>query len=172
MIGKIIGAYFGYALTAPSGHSFLGIILGIWIGAKFDNSIRPPRFNSSYFFSYRHSETQRTFFDAAFAVMGYIAKFDGVVSEQEIAVAKEFMAQLNLNSTARKEAIAAFNKGKEPGFDLDTELDNLIRSCRGQIVLLKIFIDVQNRAASVDGLSANKANLINHICERLGFSPI
>ncbi|MEE3003202.1 MAG: co-chaperone DjlA [Pseudomonadota bacterium] len=172
MIGKIIGAYFGYALTAPSGYSFLGILLGIWIGSKFDNSISPPHLNTSYFFSYSHSETQRTFFDAAFAVMGYIAKFDGVVSEQEIAVAEEFMGQLNLNSMARREAIAAFNRGKSPGFDLDMELDNLIRSCRGQIVLLKIFIDVQNRAASVDGLSSNKAGLINHICERLGFSAI
>jgi len=171
MIGKILGGYFGYVLTAPLGHGFFGFMLGLWLGSRFDRSLLPQR-NRSFTFSYNHSNAQQVFFDASFAVMGYIAKLDGVVSEQEIGIAKSFMQQLNMNASARKEAISAFNRGKSSGFDLDLELRKLRQECGGQIILLKMFLDVQNRAASVDGLSASKIKVINKICMSLGFAPM
>ena len=172
MIGKILGCYFGYALTAPMGHGLVGIIVGWWIGSQFDNSIRPQRRRSSFYFNINHTSSQKVFFNSTFAIMGHVAKFDGVVSQQEIGIAKSFMEQLGLGIAARKEAIAAFNRGKESSFNLDQELQQLFINYRSQPLLLRMFIDVQNRAASVDGMSPEKINLMNHICRRLGFSDM
>jgi DnaJ like chaperone protein len=169
MIGRIIGAYFGFSLTSPLGHGFLGIIVGWWIGSQFDNSIKPKRRNSFYF-NFSHTPGQRLFFNSTFAVMGHVAKSDGVVSQQEIRVAESFMGQLGLSGIARKEAIASFNRGKDSSFNLDQELEQILMNYRGQLIMLRMFIDVQYKAASVDGLSEDKVNLLNHICQRLGFS--
>ena len=172
MIGKILGCYFGYVLTAPMGHGLLGIFFGWWLGSKFDQSINPNKKRSSFYFNYSHTQNQKVFFNATFAVMGFVAKSDGVVSQQEINVAENFMAQLGFSATAKREAIASFNRGKSHLFDLDKELDLVIMNYSMQPILLRMFIDVQNRAASVDGLNREKINLINYICQRLGFDSL
>lgn len=172
MIGKILGCYFGYVLTAPMGHTLLGIFFGWWLGSKFDNSINPNKNRSNFYFKHSHTQNQRVFFNATFAVMGFVAKSDGVVSQQEINVAENFMAQLGFSSIAKREAILSFNRGKSHLFNLEKELDLVIMNYNMQPILLRMFIDVQNRAASVDGLNREKINLINYICHRLGFDGL
>jgi DnaJ like chaperone protein len=170
MIGKILGAYFGYSLTHAAGLGFWGVVLGLWLGSRFDRGYAKVNQSGSYFFSMNHSRVQKTFFDSSFAVMGHIAKLDGVVSENEIKVAQDFMRQLNMNMAAKKEAKIAFNRGKSPAFDLQKELGSLLQTCGGQTVLLRLFIDIQHKAAAADGLSEIKIKLLNQINARLGFS--
>lgn len=167
MFGKIIGAYFGYSLTAPLGLGFLGMLLGLFLGAKFDNA----RNNSSYFFNYTHSRPQQSFFHTSFAVMGYVAKFDGVVSSREINVAEDFMLQLKLNLVARKQAINDFNRGKSTDFDLMAELSTLVTEIGNNYILLHMFVDIQNKAAMADGITTAKARLINKISAAIGLPP-
>jgi DnaJ like chaperone protein len=169
VIGRLLGGYFGYALTAPLGYGLLGFGFGFWLGGRFERSIAqhgPAR--THFFFTQQHNETQAIFFHTAFAVMGYVAKSDGVVSEQEIHVAESFMRQLNMSATSRKAAIQAFQEGKAPGFDLDQTLYRLRHVCHGQVILLRLFLDMQTKAASVDGLSREKVALLNHIYTSLG----
>jgi DnaJ like chaperone protein len=170
MVGKILGAYFGYSLTHASGLGFWGIIIGLWLGSRFDRGYAKINQSGSYFFSRNHSKVQKTFFDSSFAVMGHIAKSDGVVSANEIKVAQDFMRQLNMNMAAKKEAKLAFNRGKSPSFNLQQELRNLLQACGAQTVLLRLFIDVQHKAAAADGLSEIKIKLLNQINAHLGFS--
>lgn len=170
MIGKILGAYFGYSLTHAAGLGFWGMLIGFWLGARFDRGYTDVNQNGSYFFAMSHSKVQKIFFNTSFAVMGHIAKSDGVVSANEIKVAEDFMRQLNMNMAAKKEAKIAFTRGKSPSFNLQQELDNLLQTCGGQIVLLRLFLDIQHKAAAADGLSASKIKLLNQINERLGFS--
>ena len=171
VIGRILGGYFGYVLTAPLGHGFLGFFLGFWLGGRFDRSIaQHSHAQKGFFFTQQHSETQALFFHTAFAVMGYVAKSDGVVSEQEIDVAEGFMRQLQMSAASRKAAISAFHEGKSPGFNLDQSLIRLRQVCNGQVILLRLFLDMQTKAASVDGLSREKVALLNHIYQVLGFS--
>lgn len=169
MIGRLLGGYFGYVLTAPLGHGLLGFCFGFWLGGRFERSIAQHRQSRTHFFFTQHqSETQAIFFHTAFAVMGYVAKSDGIVSEQEIHVAESFMQQLNMSISSRKAAIEAFQEGKSPGFDLDQSLLRLRQVCHGQVILLRLFLDMQTKAASVDGLSREKVALLNHIYQSLG----
>lgn len=170
MIGKILGAYFGYSLTHSAGLGFWGMLVGMWLGSRFDRGYTDINQGGSYFFSMNHSKVQKTFFNSSFAVMGHIAKSDGVVSANEIKVAQDFMRQLNMNMAAKKEARVAFNRGKSPSFNLHQELQSLLQTCGAQTVLLRMFIDIQHKAAAADGLSVSKVKLLNQINAYLGFS--
>ena len=70
-----------------------------------------------------HVEIQHAFFEATFSVMGHLAKADGRVSEEEIALAREVMSRMGLSEQARHEAIALFSKGKASDFALDEMLE-------------------------------------------------
>ena len=172
MIGKILGCYFGYTLAAPVGLGFCGVVIGIWLGNKFDRGLNNNRFSTSSFFTFSHSSTQKVFFDSSFAVMGYIAKSDGIISENEIRIAQDFMRQLNLNGSAKSEAIASFKRGKSNSFDLDQELNNLKSVLGHNTVMLRLFVEIQSKAAAADGFSEKKIQILNNICSYLGFSSM
>lgn len=67
------------------------------------------------------------FSKALFQTMGYLAKVDGRVTEDEIRAARAVMHRLGLGPAAVKDAIDAFNDGKEPGFSLQQALRQLRR---------------------------------------------
>ena len=53
-----------------------------------------------------------------FTLLGAVAKSDGRVSEQEIAIAERLMTRMNLDAELRKQAVTSFNVGKQPEFDV------------------------------------------------------
>ena len=74
--GKIIGGVIGY-----SSFGVLGAIVGAYVGHMFDQA----------FYKFRQDESpevlqaiQTTFFNTTFTLIGYLAKADGRVSEEEI----------------------------------------------------------------------------------------
>jgi DnaJ like chaperone protein len=142
--GKIIGGALGAMVAGP-----IGFFFGIWIGNSFDQGL-----NQDFSNLFRHSDpaqTQRIFFTTTFAVMGHIAKADGLVSKQEIAAAEQVMLQLGLDEKKRKEAIDAFNLGKNDDFDLAANLESLIRHCVRKPSLIQMFLEIQIVAATADG---------------------
>jgi len=62
-----------------------------------------------------------------FALLGAVAKADGRVSEAEIAVAERVMQRMGLEHEQRKQAIIAFNAGKQPEFDVTPAIEQLRR---------------------------------------------
>ncbi len=60
-----------------------------------------------------------------FALIGAVAKADGRVSEQEIAIAERLMARMGLDQNDRRIAIDAFNEGKQPEFNATMVIDEL-----------------------------------------------
>ena len=92
------------------GHGFVGMGVGGIIGFVFDN-LR---------YSQRRSATPEAggYIAPLFALLGAIAKSDGRVSEAEIATAERVMARMGLSGDVRQQAIQAFNKGKQPEFDV------------------------------------------------------
>jgi len=142
--GKIIGGLLGFSIGGP-----IGLFFGIWIGHSFDRGLNQ---DFSNIFSHSNpAETQRIFFTTTFAVMGHIAKADGIVSKQEIAAAEHVMAQLALDETKRKEAISAFARGKSDDFELATNLESLIKHCIRKPSLIQMFLEIQILAATADG---------------------
>jgi DnaJ like chaperone protein len=107
-------AFFGLLI----GHG-PGAITGAILGFIFDNL--------------RHSRRRQAtpeaggFVGPLFTLLGAVAKSDGRVSEAEIAVAERMMSRMKLDAEKRKQAVAAFNAGKQPEFDVTrtiTELRN------------------------------------------------
>src|ERR1044071_8702243 len=107
----------------------VGVALGVIVGHQYDRATGDPY--AEPFSGASAAEIGEHFFRAAFRVMGHIAKADGRVSEQEIAAARGIMAELRLDPLRVRTAIDCFGEGKQPSFDLTSELAGLRRLCSG-----------------------------------------
>ncbi len=166
--GKLIGAFLGYLVGGSAGALF-----GLLIGNFFDRALveyynRP----DWYYYSEKRDAVQKVFFEATFSIMGHLAKADGRVSEQEIQMAKNLMDEMRLNREQRTAAQQFFNEGKKITFDKIEILNSLENACRDNPDLLKLFMDIQYRAALTDGLSERKIQALDVIFQRLGFAPL
>jgi DnaJ like chaperone protein len=152
IFGKLAGAFFGFLLGGP-----FGFILGLIIGHFFDKGLRENTHQQSLFgFSFPKSSNieaiQAAFFQNTFLVMGYIAKSDGRVSQAEIRYARAIMDQLGLTSDQIQQAIEFFNEGKSGKFPMKRNLEQLHHLCKGNTMLLQLFIELQIKAALADGV--------------------
>jgi DnaJ like chaperone protein len=119
----------------------------------------------------RLSLVQAQFLDSTFAVMGAVCKVDGVVSRDEIRVAESMFARLNLSNEQRQSAMAAFNRGKAPGFDLDAEVAKFARAARGYRPILVMFLQIQCAAVAADGsVHPAEQQLVVRVARGLGLS--
>jgi len=157
IFGKIVGGILGALIG-----NLPGLLFGIWIGHSFDKGINQ---NFTRIFNNRDtSRTQQVFFDSSFAVMGHLAKADGLVSKMEIAAAEQVMSRLGLTGEKRTQAIEAFNRGKSSQFDLSNCLQELTTHCLGKPSLIQMFLEIQIVAATADGsVSAPEMQILYQI---------
>jgi DnaJ like chaperone protein len=94
---------------------------------------------------------QAQYLESTFAAMGALCKADGRVSRDEIQAVEALFARMHLTAEQRESAKAAFNRGKAPDFDLDAEISRVARVCRGQGMLMRMFLQVQLVAVAADG---------------------
>ncbi|MFC3024970.1 co-chaperone DjlA [Vibrio zhugei] len=171
VFGKILGAFFGFLFGGP-----IGAALGLFIGHQFDKgrSINQaggfgqafgggPRVNQE--------ELQQEYFNAAFAVMGHVAKAKGNVTQQEIQLATQVMERMGLYGEQLRAAQNAFREGKESSFPLQETLQRIRSMISGRGDLLQFFLDLQISSAFADGeLQASERELLFTIAKGLGFS--
>lgn len=170
LLGKIIGGVFGYLIT----NNLWGILIGVFLGHQFDKGLsrRGGGFSAGWHVV-NQARAQQAFFEATFSVMGHLAKADGRVSEEEIALARQVMTRMGLPEASRREAMRLFSRGKETDFDLDTMLTSFSSVTRGQRNLLQMFLEIQFFAAYADGsMNAAEQAVLLHVCDRLGFSQV
>lgn len=114
---------------------------------------------------------QSQFLDATFAVMGALAKADSVVTSDEIAAAEQLFDRLRLSSEQREAAKAAFNRGKQPDFDLDATVRKLAEVCRGRAMLLQMFLQAQLMAVGADGrIDPTEHEMLVRVARGLGLA--
>lgn len=166
--GKILGALLGYLTAGP-----VGALFGILIGNIFDRGLSE-HFSRPYWHYHieKREAVQNIFFEATFSIMGHIAKADGRVSTQEIKMAKELMQDMRLNFKQRELAKSFFNAGKKPNFNVIPLINKLRMMCHDNRELLNLFVDIQYKAAHVDGWTDNKLYKMNVILTALGFAPL
>lgn len=138
-IGKLTGGLIGLAFGP------IGVAVGVLLGHQFDQAHEDDDAPGAQ--PGDVAAISERFFRATFRVMGYVAKADGRVSEQEIAAARAVMSDLRLGPAQVREAIALFTAGKQPDFDLAAELAGLRSACRGRPDILRVFLEIQVRAA-------------------------
>ena len=153
-IGLVAGGWFGMFLGAALGYG-----LGLWV-----EQVLLPRGLGA---------VQARFLDATFAVMGALCKADGRVSSDEIRVVEQFFDRLALSAEQRSKARAAFNRGKQPGFDLAAEIAQLRGVVRNHRALLQLFMQVQLSAIVADGvLHDDEHAMMLRVARLLGLSEM
>lgn len=167
MLGKIFAALIGYWLGG-----FWGFLVGLYLGHQFDK--RMTRVAGGYLLrtvANYQAKTQQVFFEATFSVMGCLAKADGRVSEEEIALARQVMQRMGLTETAQRQAMQLFARGKQSDFDLESVLQKLYQATRGRHNLIQMFIEIQLGVGYADGtLKTAERDLLLKICSSLGVS--
>ena len=162
--GKLLGGTFGFMLGGP-----LGALLGAALGHNFDKGLNI----SDEMAGFQRGNQQRiqtAFFTASFYVMGAVCKADGQVSEDEIALARQVMGQMQLTSEQKKAAIALFNEGKKDDFPLAEVLQQLKQEIGFRPNLQRMFVEIQLYAAYADGvMHADEFRLLRKVCEVLRF---
>jgi DnaJ like chaperone protein len=158
----MLGGAFGFMLGGP-----LGAILGAVLGHNLDRGMEGMKG-----FEQMHpgdrERVQTAFFTATFSVMGHLAKADGRVSEDEIAMARKVMDQMDLNQKLRQTAIRLFEEGKKEDFPLDDVLEQFRQECHRRLTLIQMFVEIQLQAAYADGvLHQAEEQLLLHMCQRL-----
>jgi DnaJ like chaperone protein len=163
--GKLLGGTFGFIIAGPA-----GALLGTLFGHNFDKSLgrlwgvgwKPADREGERF--------QDVFFTATFRVMGHLAKIDGRVSAQEIAVAQAVMQHLRLTPAQKRVAVDLFQEGKQANFKLDAVLDDFRRQSHERFSPIYQFIEIQLNAIYADGMpTVSKRDALLHICDRLDF---
>ncbi|MDH5391727.1 MAG: co-chaperone DjlA [Gammaproteobacteria bacterium] len=163
--GKLMGASFGYMLGGPLG-VILGIALGHQLDKAFGNIMLDPNFGSG-----KVERVQQAFFTATFSVMGHLAKADGRVSSDEIALARHVMAQMQLDEQQKQVAINLFNEGKQADFELDAALKQFRVECHRRHNLIHMFLEILISTAIADGeIDETEHQLLVHISAVMGVS--
>jgi DnaJ like chaperone protein len=161
--GKVVGGLLGALALGP-----FGAAIGVLLGHQFDTNAQGPQPRGPALDSAAVGEV---FFRTTFQVMGHIAKAHGRVSEQDIEAARAVMAELRLDPSQVRAAIAHFTTGKQPGFALDAALISLARVCGSRPDVLRVFVEIQMRfALGGSDLDATARTLLQRIASRLGIS--
>ena len=155
LIGALIGAAFG---------GFTGFLIGGLIGYGAAAVLKQWLVGSL-------RVAQSTLLDSTFTVMGALSKADGVVTRDEINAVEKIFGMLNLHGEHRKNAKAAFNRGKQPDFDLDAAVDQFAQISRSRRPLVQLFLQLQVMAVTADGrIDPAEHTMLVRIAKRLRLS--
>jgi DnaJ like chaperone protein len=135
--GKIIGGLLGLFRGGLTGALF-----GVFLGHVID------RFLAGFT---GVGTTKKTFFEALFSSLGYIAKADGQVTETEVRMVESLMQRMQITGEERQRAIRYFNQGKQEGFDLDAALHSFIQHSVVRQDLRLMFMEILVEAAFSSG---------------------
>lgn len=155
VIGALLGAAFG---------GFTGLIIGGLIGYAAGFAFRQFVVGSL-------KVAQTTLLDSTFSIMGALCKADNVVTRDEIKAVEQIFNMLRLQGQSREQAKAAFNRGKQPDFDLDAAVDTFARISHRRGPLLQLFLQLQCMAVAADGrIDPAEHAMLVRIAQRLGLT--
>ena len=169
--GKLLGLVFGFMFLKIPG-AILGVIIGHYFDRAYSQNFSQLGGFARLFANPESFQQNAVFFNVLFALLGHIAKADGRVTADEIAVATHLMDELGLKSDARREAQNAFREGKAEDYPVENGLNELMEACHGRRDLLQIFLEILVQAALSDGrLTSPELNVLKKVAKQLRFSP-
>ena len=163
MIGKIIGGLIGFFTGGP-----ILAAIGLFFGHLFDRGYARQQAPVS---QEELQKTQLTFFNTLFLLLGYVAKADGRVSENEVQLTEAFMDKMGLTPEHKREAIRLFKLGTDPVFNPDNVLQEFRRDCsRSPALVQMLLVHLVNLAMADGSLHETEAQILRRVAEGLGFS--
>ncbi|HEY7773828.1 MAG TPA: co-chaperone DjlA [Marinagarivorans sp.] len=160
---RIVCLYIGVKLFG-----WFGIILGFVAGHFLAKGIQTQRQRLN---PELRRQIENTLFSTAFPLMGYLAKSDGRVSEQEVQATEQLMARMQLTSEQRKEAIDLFKGGTGADFQPEPLVGHFLQVCGQYSDVKQMLLAYLITVAMADGaLDASEQSAMQKIAEQLGFS--
>lgn len=168
--GKLIAGGLGMWLGG-----FIGLLIGLFIGHQVDkkvmlvqayNPFRPMKAGEK-------EALNEALFEAAFSILGHLAKADGRVSENEITQAEALMTRMGLNADKRREAMRQFALGKQADFPLDQVVARFRERTKQRKLLTLNFIEMLLSVALADGeLHAQEEAVLLRVAQGLGIPEV
>jgi len=148
--GKLTFGSLGMLLGGPLG-AVAGAALGhVLIDTKADLVSQPSREIPQA--EFRGAErAQAAFFISLFSILGKLAKIDGQVAKDEIAVVSDFINSLPVGETEKQFARQVFNAAKNSPHRIDDFAIQLHRAVKNQPALLLSYFDLLFRIVAADG---------------------
>lgn len=160
---KIIAALLGWQVAG-----FIGAIIGFYIGSNFDRGLGS---FSRPLSSAEQARVGACYFETTFSLLGYLAKADGRISEEEIAQAENLMARMGLTNEHRQQAIGLFKRGAKSDFSLDDSMQQFVSICGRQNNLKQSLLNDLMALALADGeLHQSERQALEGIARHLGIS--
>lgn len=171
IFGRLLGSVFVYlAFKNP-----IGLLIGFAIGYFFDRAMKNV-FEENKVLSVEEQQDQpynveaarEQFMQLLFSGLGYLAKADGRVCEQEIEHAEKIIVDLGIDKQYRDTCIAWFQQGVENGID-----NNLIHALNELAPhrpdLIPVLIEMLISLALADGhLDDAELGILKDIASQLG----
>ena len=131
-----------------------GFIIGLFIGPMLYQAL------GNKLTEKRTQSNPTLYLTIAFEVLGHLSKAKGVVTQDDINLARQFMDRLQLDATSRQLAQQSFNRGKASDYPLRSRLRELYFQYRFRRNVLNIFCEQLIQAALVDGKLDEKESQI------------
>lgn len=147
IIGTLIGLIFFNPLTA-----LIGFALGWYLVDKKRNDAARRQQQANQAFTFQSQQAPN--FDlirVTFLLMGYVARGAGRVNQDHINKAEQFMHLMQLDESARRAAIEAFNTGKSDNFNLQQEINYLRQLAGSNFDILSYVLEIEVQLALADG---------------------
>ncbi|MWN32826.1 MULTISPECIES: co-chaperone DjlA [unclassified Gilliamella] len=145
----IIGVVLSIVLKTGWGF-FLGLFIGPMLYRKLCSTLTEQRTQAN----------PTLYLTVVFEVLGHLSKAKGVVTQDDINLASQFMDRLQLDSSSRKLAQESFNRGKASDYPLRSRLAELYSQYRYRRNVLNIFCEQLIQAALIDGILDDKEQQI------------
>lgn len=142
--GKLTFGTVGLFLGGPLG-AIAGAALGHHLVDKNDNPQVAPRAFGGV------EQVQAAYFISIFSILGKLAKVDGAVNSQEIAVIEGFLSTLRIPEQEKQFARRIFNEAKDSQYSIDDFAEQLYRMNSRQPTILLSFMDLLFKMAAADG---------------------
>ena len=142
--GKLTFGTMGMLFAGP-----LGAIAGAALGHHlFDK--KGDQINRSVSFGHRE-QSQAAYFVSIFSILGKLAKADGAITKDEIAVVETFLSTLDIPYQEKEFAKQIFREAKNSPYSMEDFAKQLYQINQGQPTILLSFMDLLFKLAAADG---------------------
>jgi DnaJ like chaperone protein len=148
--GKLTFGSLGLFLGGPLG-AIAGAALGHHLVDKKENGvIRTSQTRQGLSLGNRE-QAQAAYFVSMFSILGKLAKIDGIVTGDEIAIVENFIHNLPISENEKQFAKQVFNEAKDSGFSIEDFATQLYLFQKNQPAVLLSFFGILFQIAAADG---------------------
>ncbi len=117
-------------------------------------------------------EEQQVTLQVVFGLLGYLARADSIVTDDEATFLNNLMDDMNLSLSKRKIAVDAMNRGKARQIDIAVELERFLSvHPAGSPEVGTLYETLLNLAGSDGRVRPREREFLEQITSGLGFTP-